>query len=98
MRGLTWSAEARENYYDILAWIAADSPPAALLIEERIRKTVVDLQDIPTGRISRVSGVYEKLVRGSPYIVAYQIRGNEVVLLRIIHGARDWPAGGWPQN
>jgi hypothetical protein len=36
-----------------------------------------------------------------PYIIAYELRsiaGREsVVILRMIHAARDWPDEGWPR-
>jgi toxin ParE1/3/4 len=54
-----------------------------------------------TGRIGRVSGTYEKVVGGLPYVIAYAITdraGREAVtILRVIHGARDWPDEDWPE-
>ena len=55
---------------------------------------------MPTGRPGRVTGTYEKLVTGLPYILAYVIAGTgeqeEVAIVRVIHTSRDWPAEGWP--
>ena len=44
-----------------------------------------------TGHTGRVAGTYEWVVRGLPYIIVYQVRddGREVVVLSIVHGARD---------
>jgi plasmid stabilization system protein ParE len=40
------------------------------------------------------------VVRRLPYIVAYAIDSDttpeRIVVLRVIHGARDWPEGDWP--
>ena len=53
-----------------------------------------------TGRPGRVSGTYEKLVSGLPYILAYAIAsqgGREVIaILCVIHMARDWCEEDWP--
>jgi hypothetical protein len=50
-----------------------------------------------------VAGTYEKVVRGLPCIVAYAIEptpaGEEVLaVLRVVHGARNWPEGQWPDE
>ena len=55
------------------------------------------------GRVGRVEGTFEKPVVGLPYIIAYEItvgpEGSEVVVvLRLIHGARDWPDNEWPAD
>ena len=55
-----------------------------------------------TGRPGRVTGTYEKPVAGLPHIIAYAIEprpdGSErVVVLRVIHGARNWEEEDWPK-
>lgn len=60
------------------------------------------LGDKATGRRGRVTGTYEKVVTGRPYIIAYAIEamqagGERVVILHVIHAARDWPKGQWPK-
>jgi len=57
---------------------------------------------MPTGRRGRVSGTYEKLVVGLPYIIAYSLEtlpsGEQVLaVLSVIHGARNWSPGTWPE-
>jgi plasmid stabilization system protein ParE len=49
-----------------------------------------------------VAGTYEKPVGGLPYIIAYALEatptGDErIVILRVIHGARNWRQGEWPK-
>ncbi len=43
------------------------------------------------GRADRVAGSIELVVAGTPYIVAYRVRGRAVELLGVIHTARLWP-------
>lgn len=47
-----------------------------------------------TGRPGRVTGTWEKSVAGLPYVLAYTVTAEEseetLVVLRVIHTARDW--------
>ncbi len=36
-------------------------------------------------------GTRELVVTGTPYIVPYRVKGQEVEVLRVYHGARHWP-------
>jgi plasmid stabilization system protein ParE len=87
----------------LAAYIAADSPTAALRVLDRIEATVERLAVTPIGHPGRVAGTYEMPIRRLPYVVAYTLqtvpRGRErLVVLRVIHGARNWPEGEWPKN
>jgi plasmid stabilization system protein ParE len=81
--------------------IAEKNPKAAEKIAREIRRAVELLAEIPIGRPGRVQGTYEKLVVGRPYIIAYSLEPRpgtpeDLVILRIIHTARHWPPGRWP--
>ena len=98
---MRWSREALDDLKRQIAYIAADNPAAAGKIADRIGETGVALGERPAGRPGRVTGTYEKLVVGLPYIIAYAIMahaGRETVsILRVIHTARDWPTEQWPK-
>jgi plasmid stabilization system protein ParE len=86
----------------VFAWIAADNPAAALNVFQRIQETAENLELLPTGRQGRISGTYEKPVADLPYIIAYALQsrpggGERLVILRVIHGARDWKKDQWPE-
>jgi plasmid stabilization system protein ParE len=85
----------------IVAYIAADNRAAALKVVDKIEATGERLGQMAIGRRGRVAGTYEKPVVGLPYIVAYTLEtppnGKErIVILRVIHMARNWPKGEWP--
>ena len=81
--------------------IVPENPRAAKRVADRIRQTGTDLGETATGRPGRVSGTYEKVVTGLPYIIAYMIATDRVretiAILRVIYAARDWPDEEWPE-
>ena len=101
MRRVDWSIDALDEFDGIVAYIAQDNPIAANKVADIIEQTIHDLAAMPAGRKGRVTGAYEKVVSGLPYIVAYALgnepRGHETItILRIIHGARDRREESWP--
>lgn len=99
-RPVRWSSDAVSDLADQIAWIASDNPAAARRVAAALDQTALALGDMPIGRPGRVTGTYEKLVTGLPYILAYVIAETggqeEVAIVRVIHTSRDWPAEGWP--
>jgi plasmid stabilization system protein ParE len=100
-RPVTWSREALDDIKEQIAFIAQDNPAAARRVADRIGDAGKALGDMATGRPGRVTGSYEKSIARLPFIIAYELRpiaGREsVVILRVIHAARNWLAEGWPQ-
>lgn len=99
MRSVVWSEEARQDYFDILRFIAADNPFAAEKVVDAIEEAGEQLGHFARGRPGRVTGTYEKLVVGLPYVIAYSIKsaGDVLFILRVIHTSRDWPTEEWPE-
>ena len=102
MSAVVWSQSALDDMDSAIAYIAAENPLAARRVLDRINAAGESLGQVATGRRGRVAGTYEKSVRGLPYIIAYSIQprtgGRErIVILRVIHGARNWPSGEWPK-
>jgi plasmid stabilization system protein ParE len=100
---VVWSLAALDDLDSILRYIAAENPIAAYKVIDRIEVTGLRLGRMISGRPGRVPGTYEKSVIGLPYIIAYTphrpARGKErVVILRVIHSARNWPKGIWPKD
>jgi plasmid stabilization system protein ParE len=96
MRDVVWSDEALDDFDSAIYFVAKDSKRSADLIADRIERAVDFLADMPTGRLGRVRGTYERVVQKTPYIIAYTLSDAAVRIVRIIHGARDWPEGEWP--
>lgn len=100
MRPVVWSVEAQRDTLEILRHIARDNPLAAERVVDAIEDAGNKLGAMATGRPGRVSGTYEKPLARLPYVIAYElldVAGREsVVIVRIIHTSRDWPAEEWP--
>ena len=89
-----WLRRALRDLDEIATFIAADSPPAATQVIGEIVRQVDLLADQPAlGRPGRVPGTRELVIIGLPFIVPYRVRNDTVELLRVMHGARQWPAG-----
>ena len=100
-RPVLWPEDALGDLEDGIAWIAARNPASARRVLADIRAAVDRLGMRATGRPGRVTGTFEKTVTKRPYIVAYAMDSlpdgpERIVILRVIHTARDWPRGVWP--
>ena len=89
---VAWVPRARADLRAISEHIAADDLSAALRVADRIYNLAKRLADHPQlGRPGRLAGSRELVVSGSPYLVVYRIRAADVEIIRIIHGAQNWP-------
>lgn len=92
---LEWSISARADRNRILQYIAQDSLRAALEVDERIGAIDPLLRQFPErGRPGIVPGTRELVVHRTSYIAIYEIRGDLVFVLSVIHGAQQWPPPG----
>lgn len=94
MRSIRWSVPAVSDYRDLVARTRDHNPAAASRIAERISRRVSRLRPMPRmGRPGRVTGTRELVITGTPYVVIYELTEPEddVIVLRVLHGARAWP-------
>ena len=91
---LYWTVEAIADRIDIYDYIETDNPAAALVLDELFSQAAERLQHHPMlGRTGRVDRTCE-LVAHENYILVYDIAGDEVRILRVLHAARTWPPIG----
>ena len=87
-----WLDQAVEDLKALRTYIARDNPSAAADIARRIRDAVKILGDYPAaGRAGRVPNTRELDVAGTAYILPYRVRAESVEILRVLHGAQQWP-------
>lgn len=87
-----WTPRAGSDRENPIDYIAQDSPAAALNQLDEIEEQTDRLADYPKlGRPGRVKGTRELVVSRTPFIVVYRIRSGAVQILRLLHGAQQWP-------
>lgn len=93
---LEWSIAARGDRARILEYISHESLLSALQVDERIDAIDAQLRQFPSsGRQGQVPGTRELVVQRTPYIAIYELRGDLVFILRVIHGAQKWPPSAY---
>lgn len=93
MASIVWLGPSLGHVEAIRAYIEDREPRGARRVVLRILERVRDLGDNPhLGRPGRVPGTRELIITDTPYLVAYAVEGDQVVILAVLHGARRWPA------
>jgi toxin ParE1/3/4 len=89
---LDWTDAAEADAGAILEYIAQDNLSAAYEAYEEIRRQAARLVEYPQiGRTGRKRGTRELVILRTPFVVAYRLKGKRVELLRVLHGAQQWP-------
>jgi addiction module RelE/StbE family toxin len=89
---VVWRPSALDDLEQARHHVAEHNPRAAERLWHRILTVIQRLAILPgLGRPGRVEGTRELVVPRTPYIVAYTVIGDEVMILSIIHSSRQWP-------
>ncbi len=90
-----WHPRAETDLRENIERHAVDDPLTAWRIFDAVLTRAGILDDQPRiGRPGRVAGTREFVVTGTPFILVYRVRGGEVEILRVLHGAQQWPPAG----
>lgn len=94
-REVIWTPGARTDLDEIVAYIANDSPASALAFLEEVLSTADSLGTLSErGRVVPElahPNVRELFIRS--YRLFYEIRRNDVTILGVLHGAREFHKG-----
>jgi addiction module RelE/StbE family toxin len=91
VRVLEWREAARADLLAIVDYISDNNPEAAQQLKDDIQAKVAKLLEHPElYRPGRVAGTREMVVRRN-YVVIYTEDARAVLILRVLHGARQWP-------
>jgi plasmid stabilization system protein ParE len=95
MRLVQWSTSAKQSFEDALDFIARDNPGNARLVQERILKTLRNLEEFSLG-LPAPKGYFKLYIQKTSHFVVYDVQANgNVMLLAFIHAARDWDRIDW---
>ena len=91
---IDWRQTARADLLAIVDYISDDNPDAAQRLKDDIEAKASKLPQHPKlYRVGRVPGTREMVVR-SNYLVIYAENADTVTILRVLHGAQQWPPEG----
>lgn len=89
---IDWLPAAQRDRANQLAYVAKRNPRAALEMGDAIDAAVLRLIDHPhSARKGRVGRTRELVVTKTPYVVIYRVADAAIVILRVLHGAQQWP-------
>jgi len=86
-----WTPEAEQDRDSIWLHVAADNPRAAARLDELFSDAAARLVDHPKlGRPGKISGTRD-LIPHENYRLVYELDGETVWILTLVHTARQWP-------
>jgi addiction module RelE/StbE family toxin len=85
-----YSRRAISDLENIRQYISKNNPKAAWVVASFIRRSIRVLEEWPyRGRATEVENVRRLVVANYPYVVFYQVRRHDVVVLSAMHTAQD---------
>ena len=90
---IRWTQPAARDFTQICDYIGQHASAAiARRVALSIYESINVLAEFPQqGRLGRKSGTRELIFTGLPYLAIYRIRSDVVEILRVLHGAQNWP-------
>lgn len=86
-----WTPEAEQDRIDVWEYIAEDNPHAAVRMDALFSDAAAQLRDHPKlGHPGEIPGTRE-LIPHENYRLVYEIDGDTVWILTLVHVARRWP-------
>jgi toxin ParE1/3/4 len=81
--------EAADDLERIIERVRRYDPRAARALVNRIFERCASLQTVPNR--GRIAGTRELVLALLPYIAVYRVKPDAVEIVRIYHGAQNWP-------
>ena len=90
---IEWTEQAIQQLDQARDHIAlSNSDEVAARITMLIVTAIQQLSTFPmSGRSGRISGTRELVISNTPFIAAYAIDRDRIVILALYHGAQQWP-------
>jgi toxin ParE1/3/4 len=87
-----WTTDAADDLERICDYIAESRPESAQRVAQSVVERIGTLETFPQlGRSGRVQGTREIAFPPLPFVAIYEVREEEIIVLRILHGAQRWP-------
>jgi toxin ParE1/3/4 len=89
---LKWTRAASQDLESVERYISRDNPDAAIdTVLEIIRRVEIPAEHPGMGWPRRVEGSRELALGSLPYVVPYVHQSDTIIILRVLHGAMNWP-------
>ncbi len=86
-----WTPEAEQDRAEIIDYIAQNNPRAAASMDMLFTEAAARLGSFPhMARPGKIAGTRE-LIPHENYRLVYQVEGETVWVLALVHTARQWP-------
>lgn len=86
-----WTPEAEHDRTEIIDVIAEDNPRAAASMDMLFAEAAARLASFPhMARPGKIAGTRE-LIPHTSYRLVYQVEGETIWILALVHTARQWP-------
>jgi toxin ParE1/3/4 len=90
---IRWTTPAAQDLTNISDYIGERDGAA---LARRVALTIYERVDALTafprqGRPGRLPDTRELVISGLPYLAIYRLRGDDIEIARILHGAQLWP-------
>jgi toxin ParE1/3/4 len=83
----TWQLDQAHDYIAL-----SNSEDVAARVTTQIVTTIQQLATFPmSGRSGRIPRTRELVISNTPFIAAYTLDHDRIVILAIYHGAQQWP-------
>jgi toxin ParE1/3/4 len=87
-----WTTDAADDLERICDYIAQSRPDSARRVAQSVIERIDTLETFPhLGRLGRVHGTREIAFPPLPFVAVYEVEEEQIVVLRILHGAQRWP-------
>lgn len=93
---IKFTTSAAQDLQSIKKYIYEDNEIAAKkAVAHIINQIETILPQMPSaGRAGRVLRTRELVISKYPYIVPYQVKGNDIFILRVLHTSKKWEIEG----
>ena len=87
-----WTSAAADDLENIANYLFEKTPENAARLIREIYDASSTLKNFPNrGREGKKKGTRELPMHSLPYVIVYQVSGDSVHIVRILHSAQDWP-------
>ena len=87
-----WTREAAADLERIADYLFQHVPERAAELVRAVYDAPALLLEFPhRGRPGKKAGTRELVISALPYLVVYTVQGDVVFVVRILHGAQQWP-------